>query len=170
LKEKSLRYRIHKDTLNEYLKDDLVPEGLRPKISPGVDLKTDDFMEEWNNILYSTSLRLMELLIKHYDTGITKPDEEIAEVNKELYPFLSGSDKYEYIEDVEDLLKDKEQYQKKTETPKGQSVKHREHNQWSLETIFENKIKWWREKSTEEEKKSSQITIQKPKVTHLQIM
>ena len=109
LRDKSLRYRLHKETLEEYLSQNLTPKGLQIKKRPGVDFKSEEFSKEWNAILTQTSQQLMGLLIKQYDKQISILKEEIAEKDKEIDDTLSTEDKEDYMKEVTDLLSDKEQ-------------------------------------------------------------
>lgn len=75
---------LHAVTLSDYLRNKIIPRGLRIQKAPAIGLNNPIFCDRWCEILNKCSLDLMTLVIQETKDQLTKTKEEIQKILKEL--------------------------------------------------------------------------------------
>lgn len=74
-----------KTTLQEYLSVERIPRGLRIKKFP-IELPSNGFKKQWNDILSTCSTNLMNLIITFKTMELEKLREDITSLQQEILP------------------------------------------------------------------------------------
>lgn len=99
IRDKLLRFTMHKETLSKYAELDLIPKGLCVSITPSFGSSDPEFMEKWNSTLHSCSLQLIDLIINQCDTINTNLDNHLAEQSQVIADGLQDDEQFEIIQD-----------------------------------------------------------------------
>ena len=101
LYQKSILYQHHWENYVTSLLEGFIPSGLSIKKRPVFQAVSDNFEREWNSILYDTSKRLVELLLK-------ESEEAVSVFEAEIQVEIERSDSTSEI--LEDLQKKHKEY------------------------------------------------------------
>lgn len=76
LKKKS-NLHWHVDFLQQYIRKNISPIGLRVQLFPSFQSHTQDFKKSWEKVLTQCSIELMKLLINQYQSELISLDQDI---------------------------------------------------------------------------------------------
>ena len=107
LKDKETRHLLHMEYLKVYIEEDIIPKGLSLYKRPAFD-GNDDFKREWDEILHKASKELMHLLVRQHHMEVDKLMKEKCEIEKTLKDSWTKEEKKEFMEHVNERMKDKE--------------------------------------------------------------
>lgn len=91
LKEKAVRYSFHQENYRFYKLNRLVPTGLQIRMDPALGPLSPELKRQWNNVLFSTSLSLIHLLIKHCESSLDRFTLDISRIQTELESSCSST-------------------------------------------------------------------------------
>lgn len=97
LRDKQLRFGLHRETLSKYIQEDLVPRGLKLNLSPSFGKDNKQFMEKWTKIIHNTSIELMNLIVELCDTKVNSNVPMIEKLNVDIQHSVSNTDTFEKI-------------------------------------------------------------------------
>lgn len=95
-------------TLNKYVEKGMIPRGLRIKKIP-TTIFSEVFTKEWNEILSSCSIKLMELIVKYEDEKLKNLSVRLEDLDKDLSAFKSLKEYQEQIQRMEDVINKQEE-------------------------------------------------------------
>lgn len=78
------RYNIHASSLNDYIKSDMIPRGLRLQKGPTMFWDIPSFNQKWRAILNKCSCDLILLIIEQSMSTIAETDIEIESIKAKL--------------------------------------------------------------------------------------
>ena len=97
LKNKAVRYKLHKDFLSRCIAEDLVPKGLKLELEPTIDNYDQEFVDTWYSNLKIFSLTLMKDIVAHCDKTIVKTEDNIKDTERHLKN-ITEKEEYQSIE------------------------------------------------------------------------
>ena len=84
IKDKAVRYKLHKDFLSRCIAKELVPKGLKLKLVPTIGNYDQEFVDTWYSKLKTFSLTLMKDIKAHCDKTIVKTEDNIKDTETHL--------------------------------------------------------------------------------------
>ncbi|OCT78081.1 hypothetical protein XELAEV_18029181mg [Xenopus laevis] len=76
-----------KVTLSKYIENKITPRGLRIKKEPTFGKGDKEFITEWDEILDTCTIKLMQLIIKQRNKELEVYNKEIKNIHTKLEPF-----------------------------------------------------------------------------------
>ncbi|KAK7912571.1 hypothetical protein WMY93_012782 [Mugilogobius chulae] len=146
LSKRRIKTHLHAITLSDYIRQGIIPRGLRWQKEPMLGQRTDDFCDRWCAILNKCSFDLMTLLVDHLKKQLDDLDNQIDEKKSALLEMAPNDDK------IKEVLKANEEMQKKL-AKEIKETKIRKFNRDKKDAL-EGKIYLWR--STEKRQNRSQ--------------
>ena len=101
LKDKTIKYQLHKDFLNRFLVEKLVPKDLRLELEPPAGYYDQEFVDTWYEKLKLFSLTLMNDIASYWDKTIEQIKQNIRETDIDR---KSTTAKEEYFQ-IEETIK-----------------------------------------------------------------
>ena len=83
-KEKALRYSFHQDNYNFFSLSRFVPTGLKLTHSPCLGTLTPQLQRRWDNVLHSTSIKLINILSQQCQTTLHSLHQDIHNLDSQL--------------------------------------------------------------------------------------
>ena len=118
IKEEQLRYRLHKEYLEKYSAEELIPLGLQIPILPKVNRRRELFKAKWCAKMHEFSKVMMGMLTEYYDEEPVLMDEEIKEIEKKMKALWSQEEEDIFRNDLTEILKEDEEAISKTKEKK----------------------------------------------------
>lgn len=78
------KYNIHASSLNDYLKANMIPRGLRIQKGPEMFKSNDTFLQKWKAILNQCSTDLMLLIMEYALQTVEDSSKEITDLESKL--------------------------------------------------------------------------------------
>lgn len=100
LQEREIRQHLHAVTLSDYLRQRIIPRGLRIQKAPAFGLENPTFCKRWCEILNKCSLDLMALVISEVTDQLTVIREELKQTDTK---FKKSADKKKQTEIKKEL-------------------------------------------------------------------
>lgn len=108
LSKRKTRLHLHMITLSDYIRQGIIPKGLRWQKEPSLGQRTEEFSERWCAILNKCSMDLMTLLVDQLQKDTADLDKQIALKKQELKQTLKDDKKLNTIlktnKDVQEKL------------------------------------------------------------------
>ena len=104
LKDKVVRYKLHKDFLSQCIAEELVPKGLKLELEPTIGNYDQEFVDTWYSKLKTLSLTLKKDIVAHCDKTIVKTEDNI----KDTETHLKNTTEREEYQGIEKTIKNNE--------------------------------------------------------------
>lgn len=78
------KYKIHASSLNDYLRANMIPRGLRIQKGPEMFKSNDTFLQKWKAILNQCSTDIMLLIMEFSMQTVDESEKEITELETKL--------------------------------------------------------------------------------------
>ena len=98
---KKNRYSSHLDNYRFYSLPRIIPTGLQIKCTPALGNLPPPLQRRWNQILYGTSIRLINVLIKHCASSLDDFAAAITQIEHELQSCCSEAQFERYNGDID---------------------------------------------------------------------
>lgn len=136
LSRRRVKIHLHAVTLSDYVRQGIIPRGLRWQKEPMLGQKTDEFHERWCAILNKCSFDLVTLLIEESKKEVAELDEAISEKKKLLSKTFKNQGHYK------DLLKQNQELEEEL----AKEIKERKIRKFNRDKkdMMENNIYRWR--------------------------
>ena len=109
LKDKLMRFQLHKDTLQKYSQIDLIPKGLLVHLTPSFGKNDPEFMSEWESILHNCSLNLMELIVKQCEKIYADVEHNLENESSCLGDYIDDPEEFQKVHNTIDQMIKKRQ-------------------------------------------------------------
>jgi hypothetical protein len=104
VKQKSLRYSFHRDNYRFYSRCRIIPTGLQLQCTPALGTLPPQLQAEWNSILYSSSIRLINILSEHCESTLNSLKVDIDKLYRELQASCSDAELIQYTYEIDQCL------------------------------------------------------------------
>lgn len=105
LTKQRVKAHLHAITLSDYIRQGIIPKGLRLQKEPMLSKKTEDFCDRWCAILNKCSIDLMTLLVEEHKKAQDDLDKKIEEHKQMLSETIKNK------ENLEEILKQTQELQ-----------------------------------------------------------
>ena len=100
-KQKALRYSFHQDNYRFYSHSRIIPTGLQIKVTPSLGTLPPPLQRKWNQLLYGTSIRLINILTEHCTDSLDSFSAEITRLEDELRSCCSEAQWGQYNNEID---------------------------------------------------------------------
>lgn len=107
LRDKLMRFKLHKETLEEYSNMNLIPKGLLVHLTPSFGKDDPDFMSNWEHILHTCSFNLMKLVIKQCDKICLNVEQNLVIESNTMEDCMNDPEQLETVHNKIDLIIEK---------------------------------------------------------------
>lgn len=107
LSKRKTRLHLHMITLSDYVRQEIIPTGLRWQKEPSLGERTEEFKEKWCAIMNKCSIDLMTLVVDQLKKDTADLDNQIAQKKQELKKTIKDDKKFNTILERNQDLQDK---------------------------------------------------------------
>ena len=108
LREKYLNCALHRETMQKYVQESLLPLGLKIEKEAQTCIRSQNFKRRWKEILNTAASDLLKALAEGYKEEMELLDEESAAVRETMKKALTDEDLAEYDSISKEALEKKE--------------------------------------------------------------
>ena len=104
LRDKLMRFKLHKETLEQYINMDLIPKGLQVHMTPSFGKNDPEFMSNWESILHNCSLQLVKLVKNQCEHICVNVEDNLVFESNSLVDSISDPDELDQVHNTMDSI------------------------------------------------------------------
>ena len=103
-KIKALKFSFHQDNYRFYSLNRIIPKGLQLQCTPSLGTLSPELRKRWNRSLYSTSIRLINILSEQCSASLDTFSHDIRSLEAELRSSCTHTQWLKYNDEIESCL------------------------------------------------------------------